>query len=176
MKPKTFKIVIISLLAGTVLFIAMLLVMKPDKTRPRVRQVPDNVAESVSGTPVFRKDGELQFRDGKDNLLAAISVEIADNEEERMQGLMYRDSLPAMSGMLFMFESEEPQSFWMKNTRFSLDIIYISAERKIVSISRSTRPYSLESIPSAGPAQYVVEVPAGFASRYNLTEKCRVVF
>jgi len=176
MKPKTFKIVILSLLACTVLFIAMLLVIKPDKTRPRVKQVQNNGAESVPHTPVFRKDGELQFRDEKDDLLAAISVEIADNEEERIQGLMYRDSLPAMSGMLFMFETEEPQSFWMKNTRFSLDIIYISAEHKIVSISRNAKPYSLESIPSAGPAMYVVEVPAGFSSRYSLTEKCRVVF
>jgi len=154
----------------------MFLMWKPEKPKHRLKPVENESVTTNVINPVYRKDGELQFRDQKDNLLVTISVEIADNEVKRIQGLMYRDSLPAMSGMFFMFETEELQSFWMKNTRFSLDIIYINAERKVVSISRNAKPYSLESLPSSAPAMYVVEVPAGFASKYNINENCRIVF
>ena len=84
--------------------------------------------------------------------------------------------MPEYAGMLFLFQTEEPLNFWMKNTRFSLDIIYISSERKIVSIARNTKPYSLDQIPSFKPALYVVEVNAGFAKRHGIKEGDLVAF
>jgi len=176
MKPGTFKAIVIAIVALIMIITAILLLFKPGNQHYNRRKVTGNETEQQASDPVFRKDGELQFIDRNDKILATISVEVADNEDERMQGLMYRDSLPSMSGMLFMFPTEEMQAFWMKNTRFSLDIIYINSERKIVSISKNTQPYSLESIPSTGPAMFVVEVPAGFVDKHAINDKCRVVF
>ena len=116
----------------------------------------------------FRKDGELTFlRGGAENL--TIDIEIADTDSARTRGLMQRTSLPEMSGMLFVFRREEIQSFWMANTPIALDLIFVSADSQIVDIDKYTRPFSSESIVSDEPAQYVVEVPAGFSDTHGLT-------
>ncbi|MBK8380494.1 MAG: DUF192 domain-containing protein [Ignavibacteria bacterium] len=79
---------------------------------------------------LFKKEGELEFlgKDGKQTV-RKVDIEIAENDDERMQGLMYRKSMDDNKAMLFIFEKEEPQSFWMKNTIMSLDIIYVNGKR-----------------------------------------------
>ena len=116
----------------------------------------------------FVKEGELRFLDGRDNLRSAIDIEIADDEASRMQGLMYRDSMAENQGMLFVFPDEAERSFWMENTILPLDIIYIDARNRIVTIQKNTVPYSRDSIPSNGPAKYVVEVNAGYCDRHSV--------
>ncbi len=93
------------------------------------------------------------------------TVEIADNDDERRRGLMFRRELAPSAGMLFLFEEEQPLSFWMRNTYISLDIIYIGVGGRIVSIARETTPLSERSLPSLGPGIAVLEVNAGTASR-----------
>jgi uncharacterized membrane protein (UPF0127 family) len=96
----------------------------------------------------------------------SFSVEIADTQEEQALGLMFRDSMPADEGMLFIFPNEAPRSFWMKNTRIPLDIMYFDKELKMVSISANTPPCRVSrcpSYPSTGPAMYVLELNAGKA-------------
>ncbi len=93
------------------------------------------------------------------------TVEIADDDQERQRGLMYRRDLAPDAGMLFLFEREAPRSFWMHNTYVSLDIIYINAEGHIVSIAQHTTPLSDRSIPSLGSAIAVLEVLAGTSER-----------
>jgi hypothetical protein len=92
------------------------------------------------------------------------SVEVADNDEERARGLMFRDQLAADHGMLFIHETEEPQSYWMKNTKIPLDIIYFDHAHKMVSVAHAP-PCSLGDkcppFPSEGPALYVLELNAG---------------
>lgn len=90
-------------------------------------------------------------------------VEIADTEELRQRGLMYRDPLPDDRGMLFQFPQSTEQSFWMRNTPSSLDIIYIDPRGRIVSIAKHATPMSETPIPSYGPANGVLEVRAGRA-------------
>jgi uncharacterized membrane protein (UPF0127 family) len=163
-------ILLILLLAGLLLF------FNPSGTHSK-RKVIQEESQEVPPKPVFRKDGEVRFMDADGNRLKLkIDVEVADNDDKRAQGLMYRDSMPEMSGMLFLFAAEEPQAFWMKNTHLSLDIIYVNADRRIVSIARNTKPYSLESIPSGKPAQYVVEVNAGFSERHQIKEGDLIIF
>ena len=91
----------------------------------------------------------------------AFWVEIADDEAERQRGLMFRPPLEPDRGMLFEFETAGEQAFWMKNTPSSLDIVYIDAAGKIVSIAHHTTPFSEVPIPSNGAAKGVLEVREG---------------
>ncbi len=95
------------------------------------------------------------------------SVEIADSSEEHELGLMFRDSMPADHGMIFIFPDEAPRSFWMKNTRIPLDIMYFDRDLKMVSISADTPPCRVArcpSYPSIAPAKYVLELNGGLAA------------
>lgn len=116
----------------------------------------------------FKKEGELTFVDSLENPIVKIDIEIADNDYERQLGLMNRQSMEEMQGMLFIFPQERYQSFWMMNTLFSLDIIFINSNKEIVTIHKDTTPLSEQSYPSTEPAQYVVEVNAGFCDRHNI--------
>ncbi len=120
------------------------------------------------GQPQFKKEGTLNFLKPDGSAIATIDIEIADNVAEQQQGLMNRSYMRNDQGMLFIFNEERPQSIWMKNTILPLDIIYVGANMKIVSIAENTQPFSEASIPSRGPAQYVVEVNAGYAAQYGL--------
>lgn len=101
-------------------------------------------------------------------------VEIADSDEERARGLMFREQLAAGRGMLFIHDREEPQAYWMKNTKIPLDILYFDTARRLVSQQRDVPPCSLGDAcppyPSNAPARYVLEVNAGEAARLKLRE------
>jgi hypothetical protein len=73
-----------------------------------------------------------------------------------------------MQGMLFIFPQQRYQSFWMLNTMFSLDILFINNDKEIVTIHKNTTPLSEESYPSSEPAIYVVEVNAGFCDKHGI--------
>jgi len=99
------------------------------------------------------------------------SVEIADTQEKQALGLMFRDSMPADEGMIFVFPDEARRSFWMKNTRIPLDIMYFDKDLKMVSISADTPPCrvsSCPSYPSKKPAMYVLELNAGMAAQLGV--------
>lgn len=116
----------------------------------------------------FKKEGELTFVDSVENPIIKIDIEIADNDYERQLGLMNRQSMEEMRGMLFIFPQQEYQSFWMRNTLFSLDMIFINSNKEIVTIHKNTTPLSEQSYPSSAPAIYVVEVNAGFCDRHQI--------
>jgi uncharacterized membrane protein (UPF0127 family) len=102
------------------------------------------------------------------------AVEIADDDAERARGLMFRDALEAGHGMLFVHEREEPQAYWMKNTRIPLDILYFDDARRLVSQQRDVPPCALGDAcppyPSNVPARYVLELNAGQAAALGLRE------
>ena len=87
---------------------------------------------------------------------------------------MYRDAMDAGRGMLFIHDAEEPQAYWMKNTKIALDILYFDNGRKLVSQQRDVPPCSLgdrcPSYPSNAPARYVLELNAGEAARLKLQD------
>lgn len=102
------------------------------------------------------------------------TVEIADSDEERARGLMFRDSMPAERGMLFIHDIEEPQGYWMKNTKIPLDILYFDSAKRLVSQQRDVPACTLgdrcPSYPSNAPARYVLELNAGQAEAMNLQD------
>ncbi|MEK6946333.1 MAG: DUF192 domain-containing protein [Nanoarchaeota archaeon] len=99
-----------------------------------------------------------------------VNVEIADDNNERMRGLMFQKQLDENSGMLFVFDGEENQTFWMKNTLIPLDIIFISKDMKIVDIKYATpcNEYPCKLYKSSGSAQYVLEVNGNFTIKNNI--------
>ena len=105
-----------------------------------------------------------------------IAVEVADTEGLREQGLSGRASLAEGSGMLFVFDMPQTPGFWMKDMNFSLDMLFVDASGKIVTIDQNLSPatYNAQN-PQASqvfrpssPVRYVLEVPAGFAAQRGI--------
>ncbi len=125
---------------------------------------PDSAVTHPGSKPEIQ--GNVTFLGG--DTPKTIDVEIARSAYEHSKGLMDRTSMPHNQGMLFIFDDMSPRSFWMRNTRISLDIIFVDDQYKVVSIQKNAVPMSEESLPSEGPAKYVVEVNAGFSDLYNI--------
>ncbi|MBI4386878.1 MAG: DUF192 domain-containing protein [Elusimicrobia bacterium] len=110
----------------------------------------------------------LRFPDGK-----TITVDVARTPKTREIGLMFRDSLPADYGMLFVFSNEGGMQFWMKNTWVDLDMLFIDGKKRVTVIHENV-PRSSPDTPEpniarrGGVGQYVLELPAGAASKYGL--------
>lgn len=108
------------------------------------------------------------------------AIELADDDAERARGLMFRDAMATDRGMLFIHDAEEPQAYWMKNTRIPLDILYFNGGRKLVAQQRDVPPCSLgdacPSYPSDAPARYVLELNAGEAARLGLKDGSEMRF
>ena len=90
----------------------------------------------------------------------AFNVEVADTEEEKQKGLMYRTSMARDHGMLFIWEKDHIANMWMKNTLISLDMLFIDSAGYIVYIARNTAPKSLTLITADRPVRAVLELPA----------------
>jgi uncharacterized protein len=114
--------------------------------------------------------GSVTFRGYDEQELANVDVAIADTPEKRSLGLMDVRRMPDDKGMLFIFEREEPLSFWMANTPLPLDIIFVNRAGRIVRIHHNAQPYSERQFASESPAMYVVEVNAGFCINNDITE------
>ncbi|WP_298487823.1 DUF192 domain-containing protein [uncultured Maribacter sp.] len=117
----------------------------------------------------FKKEGTLTIRKGdKDSVLTKINIEIAETEYETQTGLMYRKGMATNEGMLFIFPDVRMHSFYMKNTQFPLDIIYIDENLKIASFQENAKPLDETSLSSIVPVKYVLEVNAGLAEKWIL--------
>lgn len=118
----------------------------------------------------FTKHGELTFISESIGFRSKIDIEIADDDNSRAQGLMYRTKMNENQGMFFIFPNETFQSFWMRNTVMPLDIIFVNKENRIVRIHKNTEPFYEGSYPSNAPAIYVIEVNAGYTEKYGINE------
>lgn len=131
------------------------------------KQSTNNVSQQGKKAAIT-KEGSLTFFNQKRDEIIKIDIEVADNDAEITQGLMHRTGLTFNQGMLFIFEADEQQTFWMKNTPTALDIIFVNSNQEIVSIHKNAVPYSEESIESNAEAMYVVEVKAGFCDKFTI--------
>jgi uncharacterized membrane protein (UPF0127 family) len=100
------------------------------------------------------------------------TVEIANTEASREQGLMFRVRMDPGRGMLFIHDRQEPLAYWMKNTLIPLDILFFDSKRRLVSQMRNVPPCTLgdacPAYPSDAPALYVLELNAGQAEKIGL--------
>jgi uncharacterized membrane protein (UPF0127 family) len=157
--------------------VVSILMITLNQTRKRNSGNSRNVENTRSSNPdQFTKEGELDFLNAQGDIISSIEIEIADDDLQTQRGLMYRRSMKQNRGMLFIFPDEEERSFWMKNTLISLDILYVNADKEIVSISENAPTKSEQSIWSEAPAKYVVEVNAGYVAQYGIAVGDKIQF
>nr|WP_050770822.1 DUF192 domain-containing protein [Roseobacter sp. CCS2] len=101
---------------------------------------------------------------------ATFSIDVADDPQERAQGLMFVEELPTLSGMLFVYERPQSVSFWMKNTLIPLDLIFAAPDGEILRIHENAIPGDLTPIPGGEGVQMVLEINGGLAARLGLSE------
>jgi uncharacterized membrane protein (UPF0127 family) len=134
---------------------------------------PQASRDTTASIP-FTTEGRLAFIQDGDSTVT-IDIEIADTDSARQRGMMQRTGFPNdRSGMLFLFDQEQPRSFWMSNTPVALDILFVGADSQVVNLAKYTTPFASEQYRSDGPAQFVVEVPAGFADSHGILAGDRV--
>jgi uncharacterized membrane protein (UPF0127 family) len=103
---------------------------------------------------------------------AVYRLELARTPEEQAQGLMYRESLPERTGMLFLFSDGAPHKFWMKNTMIPLDMIWMEKTGRVLFVSADTPPCKADPCPTYGPetpADRVLEIAGGRAKQEGVT-------
>jgi len=108
-----------------------------------------------------------------------ITVEVADERQERAVGLMYRTSMPEDRGMIFIFDDLGTKIFWMKNVKINLDMIYLDSDLIVNEVKSNLEPcqtINCRTYTSEFPAQYVIEVNGGFAERNNIVPGTKVTF
>jgi uncharacterized membrane protein (UPF0127 family) len=150
-------------LRGLVL-IAALLVVVAGLAQAGWRQVAVESFEQDRLT-VVTEDGERHdFR-----------VELARTPEQQSQGLMYRRSLDADAGMLFVYRPPRHVSMWMKNTLIPLDMLFIDADGRVVRVAERTVPMSTETIESGRRVKGVLELNGGTADRLGIEPGARIL-
>jgi uncharacterized protein len=122
-------------------------------------------AQRMDNLVSFTRDA-LTIRSGETT--HEFSVELALNNRQQMQGLMFRQRMASNEGMLFVYRRQEPVAMWMKNTFIPLDMLFIARDGTVRRIAERTVPMSEEIIPSGGPVSAVLELNAGTASRLGL--------
>ncbi len=110
-----------------------------------------------------------------DARLHKIDVWVADNDERRMRGLMFVDTLADDAGMLFIYPQSQPISMWMKNTHLSLDMLFVTANGRVHRVVENTKPMSTDTISSGGIVFAVVELKAGSAARMKIRAGAQVI-
>ena len=104
------------------------------------------------------------------------SVDLADTKLKREIGLQCKKDLKENEGMLFIWDSEKQRYFWMKNTKFYLDIIFMNSALEIIDIYFNAKPFSLLNISSSRKAQYVLEINEGVFENLDLIIGDKLVF
>jgi uncharacterized membrane protein (UPF0127 family) len=109
-----------------------------------------------------------------------IKVELALTDEAQEQGLSGRSELKEDEGMLFVFDTPDNYSFWMKDMNFAIDIVWINEDQKVIYIEKSADPESYPETfgpnPSLGKTKYVLEVSSGFSVKNNLKAGDKIEF
>lgn len=127
----------------------------------------------------FSKDGELFFMNENGVVFKQIDIEIADTENKRARGLMDRSSMEEDFGMLFIFDDDQVRqhTFYMKNTRIPLDIMYFDRDTVLINIARNAQPGADSEVVVGGTvaaakkdSKFVVEINGGLADEWGVVE------
>ena len=120
--------------------------------------VPDPCLLPVTRLTVTSAGGESSV---------TLTVEIANRPDQHRRGLMFRESMDELAGMLFVFQGDRTGGFWMRNTLIPLDIAYLGADGTVLEIVHGV-PLSLENLTPSQPYRYTLEVNGGWFERQGL--------
>ena len=112
-----------------------------------------------SNRPVFKQI--VCFINVNKNNPQELSLDLADNEQKRSYGLMNREDMRPNSGMLFIWKDSQIRNFWMKNTRFNIDLFYLNNQGEIIEIYKNAKAFDETNIKSKEKVKYVLEMNAG---------------
>jgi hypothetical protein len=143
---------------------------------PRTEPDPEPTQDSVPASPIdpARQPAVVLTTAGGDEV--RVLVEVVRTPRERARGLMYRQHLPPDRGMLFLFEQEEIQSFWMKNTLIPLDMVFIRRDMTVAGIVENAEPRTTSSRRVDAPSIYVLEVNGGWTAARGVRAGAAVRF
>ena len=122
-----------------------------------------------------KKEKRILFRGAGLDILA----EVANNPISWSKGLMFRENLDINKGMLFIFPDSAKRTFWMKNTKIALDLIFMSKDKIITEIKENFKPCmegSCTKFTTIRKAKYVLEINAGLVEKYNIEVGQKVEF
>jgi len=128
---------------------------------------------------VHELDGAFEFgtleivNDAGEQLV--FDIYLARNFEQQRRGLMFVRSMPERTGMLFIYDTDEVHSMWMKNTYIALDMIFLRSDGSVSSAIHRTEPHTLVSRASIEPVRYVLELNAGIARRLDIGDRSRII-
>ncbi len=149
------------------------LIVSCDKNEPSVSGESNDVVEIM-----FTKEGELEFLNENGEPFKKIDIEIAETANKRARGLMDRSKMDEDKGMLFIFGDDEirKHTFYMKNTRIPLDIMYFSKDSVLINIARNAQPGEDSEMgggtvaASAADSKFVVEINGGLSDTWGIKE------
>lgn len=126
----------------------------------------------------FSQDGELDFINEDGEVFKTIAIEIADTENKRARGLMDRSQMEENHGMIFIFGDHEVRkhTFYMKNTRIPLDIMYFDKDSVLINIARNAQPGADSKLAggtvdaAAEDSKFVVEINGGLSEEWGIKE------
>jgi uncharacterized membrane protein (UPF0127 family) len=134
------------------------------------RQADPPTSGGPAGQVAERGSGQSEVVFGKALVIFGadtVVAEVARTPEQRERGLMYRNELPAGTGMLFVFPDAQERSFWMSNTYVALDVAFMDENLRITAIQQMA-PESTEYHDSPGPMMYGLEVPQGWFAAHGI--------
>lgn len=169
-KSKKNQIISVLLIIGFIVYFTF-----PDLFKNTETENKSNAMKAYTAID-FKKNGELTFTNHTDEYISKIDIEIAEDDNSRVQGLMYRDKMKFDQGMFFVFPDQSMQSFWMRNTVIPLDIIFVNNKNEIVTIHKDAIPFDEGHYRSTKPALYVVEVNAGYTDSLRIKEGDKITW
>jgi uncharacterized membrane protein (UPF0127 family) len=98
----------------------------------------------------------------------SLAIEVAESDQEKASGLMFRTKLGDGEGMLFAYGKTMEVTMWMRNTYIPLDMVFARADGVIHRIEAMTEPLSDRVIASQGLVSAVLEIPGGAAARLGI--------
>jgi len=143
-------------------------VAQPSESATPAATATDSGRHPVSGLEV------IPLTISQDGKVHSFRVEVARSSEQWTRGLMFREQMGADEGMIFVGRPGQQASFWMRNTVIPLDIIFIGTDNRILNYHANVEPYSLDSRPSAGPTNAVLELNGGRLAQLGLTDGAKV--
>ncbi len=105
-----------------------------------------------------------------------VDVEVAATTPSRTRGLMWRTALAETSGMLFIFPTEQPLRFWMRNTLIPLDMLFIRKNGTVLGVVENAEPQTEIGREVEGRSTYVLEVPGGWCKKRDIRAGAQATF